>query len=139
MELEIFPTKPVSKNSNGKNNVIPIKAPEEGVYVNLCSSKQSSESQIGVFGSLVSQVVITKIPKKYALIFCFIMIALSHQIAQIGVWKSNSDLGNSMSMVAFLAETISKTIIIVWIADNIPTNIRGVVMSISIYVYMGVR
>ena len=44
-----------------------------------------------------------------------------------------------MSMVAFLAETISKTITIVWIADNIPTNIRGVVMSISIYVYMGVR
>ena len=44
-----------------------------------------------------------------------------------------------MFIIAFAAATIQDTIIVVWIADNIPTKYRGQILSISIITFTVVR
>ena len=79
------------------------------------------------------------VSKKYILIMAYVVIAFSHQISQIGVWKNAPGFGSSMSMIAFAAAVIQDTIIIVWVADNIPTKYRGQVMSINIMSFMACK
>ena len=116
-------------------------APESpsGVYSNTCSFKRQFETYIGVFGAGVSSIAMANFSKKNSLIIAYLVIALSHQIAQIGIWKDKHGLGYAMFIIAFAAATIQDTIIVVWIADNIPTKYRGQILSISIITFTVVR
>ena len=116
-------------------------APESpsGVYSNTCSFKRQFETYIGVFGAVVSSIVMANFSKKNSLIIAYLVIALSHQIAQIGIWKDKHGLGYAMFIIAFAAATIQDTIIVVWVADNIPTKYRGQILSISIITFTVVR
>ena len=107
LELEVFPVKPIAKNSFGLDDAKPYNSPP-GVYSNLCSNKKKAEGYVGMIAAMASQSVISQelISKKYILIIAYVVIAFSHQISQIGVWKNAPGFGSSMSMIAFAAVVV---------------------------------
>ena len=94
---------------------------KDGGYVNQCSAIRQVETYIGMMGAVVSQIVISRIPKKEALLAVYLTIALCHQLMQIVLWKDAPKWGAAFLFIAHIAASIQETIVVVWIADNVPT------------------